>query len=57
MTFLILLAIGALGFGVWVGLGLPGVGGGREDRVVESGRARRGLQPNYIHWIKQKRRR
>lgn len=57
MVILILLAVGALGVGVWVGLGLPGVDGGREDRVVEPGRARRGLQPNYIHWLRQKPRR
>lgn len=56
MTILILLAIGALGVGVWVGIGHPGVGGGRTDRYVDSGRARRGLQPNYIHWLRQKRR-
>jgi hypothetical protein len=51
----IVLAVVALAIGVWVGLGMPGVRGGREDRYIESGRARRGLQPNYIHWYKPKR--
>ena len=55
--WLILFALVALAIGVWVGLGLPGLSGGREDRFVESGRARRGLEPNYIHWFKPKQRR
>jgi hypothetical protein len=52
----IALAGAALGVGLWVGLGHPGIGSGRKDRYVESGRARRGLEPNYIHWFKPKRR-
>jgi hypothetical protein len=53
---LLVLAAVALAFGIWVGLGMPGVGGGRADRFVETGRARRGLEPNYLHWFKPKRR-
>jgi hypothetical protein len=41
----------SLGIGVYVGLGMPGMPGGREDRIVAPGRARR-LQPNYLHWFR-----
>jgi hypothetical protein len=49
-----ILGIVALGIGIWVGLGLPGMPGGREDRIVAPGRARR-LKHNYIHWYKTRR--
>jgi hypothetical protein len=52
--FLLLGMAGALGFGVYVGLGAPGMRG-REDRVVESGRAKR-LQKRHIDLLKQQRR-
>lgn len=45
------LGIVALGIGIYVGLGLPGLPGGREDRIVPSGRARR-LKHNHIHWFR-----
>jgi hypothetical protein len=56
MIFWIGGAVIALGVGVWVGLGMPGTTG-REDRVVEPGRARRGLHPNYIDYFRARRRR
>jgi hypothetical protein len=56
MMYLIVACVLALGIGVYVGLGMPGMPG-REDRVVESGRARRGLQPNHIDYFRAKRRR
>lgn len=43
----------ALGIGVYVGLGAPGMPG-REDRVVKHGRAKR-LPKNYIDWLRPKR--
>lgn len=43
----------ALGVGVWVGVGLPGVKGLREDRVVAPGRARR-LRKQHIDLLKRK---
>jgi len=54
MAVLILIIVVSLGIGVWVGLGHPGVGGGREDRVVKPGHARR-LPHNYVHWLRIKR--
>jgi hypothetical protein len=47
---LLLGMVAALGIGVYVGLGAPGWKG-REDRVVEEGRARR-LERRHIHWIR-----
>ena len=44
----------ALGVGVYVGLGAPGMPG-REDRVVTHGKPRR-LPKNYIHWLKPRKR-
>lgn len=44
----------ALGIGIYVGLGAPGFRG-REDRVVESGRARR-LPRRHIDLLKRNRR-
>lgn len=44
----------ALGVGIYVGLGMPGIPG-REDRVVPPGRARR-LKQNQIDLLKRKRR-
>jgi hypothetical protein len=51
---LIVIMIAALGLGVWVGLGWPGLKVGRKDRVVSPGRARR-LPHHYIHWLRLKR--
>jgi hypothetical protein len=42
--------VGALAFGIWVGLGMPGRHG-REDRVVQHGRARR-LEHRRIDWLR-----
>ena len=55
MGFLIIggLAV-ALGIGVWVGIGAPGLPGAREDRVVEPGRARR-LKRRHIDLLKSRR--
>ncbi|MGH7503895.1 MAG: hypothetical protein ACREL7_19370 [Longimicrobiales bacterium] len=52
--WLIILCVAALGFGVWIGLGGPGINRGRTDRVVPSGRARR-LRVNHIHWFRSTR--
>jgi Uri superfamily endonuclease len=46
--------IAALGVGVYVGLGAPGMPG-RVDRVVEPGRARR-LKKQHIDLLKSRRR-
>jgi hypothetical protein len=46
--------LAALGIGIYVGLGAPGTRG-REDRVVEEGRAKR-LQKKHIDWLKGGRR-
>ncbi len=54
MVWVVLSAV-ALGIGIYVGLGLPGLPG-REDRVVAPGRARR-LKHNYIHWYRSNKRR
>jgi hypothetical protein len=54
MWFLILGAVLALLFGIWVGLGWPGVNRGRVDRITPPGHARR-LRPNHIHWIRTRR--
>ncbi|HEX6307006.1 MAG TPA: hypothetical protein VFZ69_02395 [Longimicrobiales bacterium] len=43
----------ALCAGVWVGIGLPGVRGLREDRMVEPGRARR-LKKQHIDLLKRR---
>jgi len=43
----------ALGLGIYVGLGAPGLKG-REDRVVAPGRARR-LKPKHLDWLKPRR--
>lgn len=45
--------VAALGVGIWVGMGLPGVRGLREDRVVEPGRARR-LRKSHIDLLKRR---
>jgi hypothetical protein len=52
--FWILGMIVALGVGIYVGLGMPGVKG-REDRVVHGGRARR-LEKRHIDWLRPNRR-
>lgn len=44
----------ALGVGVWVGLGAPGLPGGREDRVVKPGQARR-LKKHHIDLLRRRR--
>lgn len=41
----------ALGAGIYVGLGAPGVPG-RGDRIVAHGRAKR-LPHRYVHWLRQ----
>jgi hypothetical protein len=48
--FIILGMVAALGLGLYVGLGTPGMKG-REDRVVTEGRARR-LERRHIHWLR-----
>jgi hypothetical protein len=53
--WIIITMVAALALGVYVGLGAPGFPG-REDRVVEQGRARR-LTKKHIHWIRPERRR
>jgi hypothetical protein len=51
--FIIVGMLLALGLGVYVGLGAPGMKG-REDRVVQ-GRAKR-LQKRHIDWLRPPRR-
>jgi hypothetical protein len=51
--FILLTCVMALGLGIWVGLGAPGIKG-REDRVVAPGRARR-LKPKHLDWLKPRR--
>ncbi len=50
MTFYIIGAVIALGAGIWVGLGHPGMQG-REDRIVEPGRAQR-LERKRLDWLR-----
>ncbi|HUF69653.1 MAG TPA: hypothetical protein VMM79_13500 [Longimicrobiales bacterium] len=51
MSFLIILSlVAALGVGIYVGLGMPGMPG-REDRVVSQGRARR-LPTRHLDWLR-----
>jgi Uri superfamily endonuclease len=52
--FIVLGMIAALGIGIYVGLGAPGMQG-REDRVVTHGRAKR-LQKRHIDWLRPPRR-
>jgi hypothetical protein len=52
---LVLGMVAALGLGIYVGVGAPGFGG-REDRVVGEGRARR-LERRHIHWLRPNNRR
>lgn len=47
----IILMVVALGVGIYVGLGTPGLRG-REDRIVGDGRARR-LPHRRIDWLRQ----
>jgi hypothetical protein len=55
MAFLIIGGlVAALGVGVWVGIGAPGLPGAREDRVVEPGRAQR-LKKRHIDLLKPRR--
>ncbi len=51
--FWIIGGIIALGVGIFVGLGAPGMPG-REDRIVTPGRARR-LKTRHIHWLRTRR--
>lgn len=46
--------VAALGLGVWVGIGAPGLPGAREDRVVKPGQARR-LKKHHIDLLKPRR--
>jgi hypothetical protein len=41
----------ALGAGIYVGLGMPGMSG-REDRMVSPGKARREARYRNIDWLK-----
>jgi Uri superfamily endonuclease len=52
--FIVLGMAAALGLGVYVGLGMPGMKG-REDRVVQHGTPRR-LGKRHIDWLRQDRR-
>lgn len=52
--FWILGMVVALGVGIYVGLGMPGMKG-REDRVVREGTARR-LEKRHIDWLRTDRR-
>lgn len=54
MFWIVMGMVVALGGGVYVGLGAPGLPG-REDRIVSPGRARR-LKRRHIHWIRPDRR-
>jgi hypothetical protein len=55
VSFLVIASfVVALGLGIWVGLGFPGIKG-REDRVVAPGRARRGLEPKHLDWLRPRR--
>jgi hypothetical protein len=54
MLYLVLGAVAALAIGIWVGIGAPGLPGGREDRVVEPGRAKR-LKKQHIDLLKPRR--
>lgn len=45
--------VAALGVGIWVGIGAPGLPG-REDRVVSPGRAQR-LKKRHIDLLKRDR--
>lgn len=49
MIWIVIAAL-ALIAGVWVGLGHPGIGG-REDRIVESGRPQR-LERRRLDWLR-----
>jgi hypothetical protein len=53
--WIIIAMVVALALGIYVGLGAPGMPG-REDRIVQSGRARR-LPKRHLHWIRPERRR
>jgi hypothetical protein len=53
--FIVIGMVLALGVGVYVGMGAPGIPG-RSDRIVSSGRARR-LEKRHIHWLRPQRRR
>ena len=46
--------VAALGVGIWVGIGAPGLPGAREDRVVPPGQARR-LKKHHIDLLKPRR--
>ncbi len=50
MTWFIIGAVIALGAGIWVGLGHPGLKG-REDRIVDTGRPQR-LERKRIDWLR-----
>lgn len=53
--FIIVGMAAALGIGIWVGLGFPGVNG-PEDRVVRPGQSRRRLEKKHIDWLRPPRR-
>lgn len=46
--------VAALGAGIWVGIGAPGLPGAREDRVVRPGTAKR-LKKHHIDLLKPRR--
>jgi hypothetical protein len=55
LSWFIVLGLVALILGIWVGLGMPGVQGGRRDRVVEPGRARRYARVRHLDWLRPRR--
>lgn len=54
MTIFIIGSVIALVAGVWVGLGHPGIKG-RDDRIVETGRAHR-LERKPLNWLRPEKR-
>lgn len=54
VTFIIGGMVVALGVGIWVGVGAPGLPGARQDRVVPPGQARR-LRKQHIDLLKPRR--
>lgn len=55
MIWIILSFVAALGGGIYVGLGAPGMPG-REDRVLPPGMRRKSLEKRHIDWLRGPRR-